>query len=55
MMYDFIVSYYLGDMYHAYTIEAQSKTNAMQKALKSILNKDIMHEFKVERRYANWN
>lgn len=55
MIYDFTVSYYLGDMFHTYTIEAESKKKAICKAIKSISNKEIMHDFKVERRYKEWN
>lgn len=35
-MRDYVVSYYLGEMYHTYTVEAKNEYEATMKALRAI-------------------
>ena len=56
-MKDYIVSYYLGDMFHSYTITAENEVNAMIDALYRIpeTSKPLFHDFKIERVERVWN
>ena len=51
------ISYYLGDMYHIYLMDANNEAEAITKALKTIQDgsKAILHDFKIERYFSDWN
>ena len=55
-MKEYKVSYYLGDMYHTYLIDADNEYEAATKALHSIVetSRDIFHDFRIERYYRPW-
>ena len=56
-MKDFRVSYYLGDFFHCYIVEAENEHHAISKTMCSIPNasRNIMHDFKMERYVQEWN
>ena len=56
-MKDYVVSYYLGNFFHAYTIEAENEVDAMLEALNRIpeTSKRLFHDFKIIRAKDNWN
>jgi hypothetical protein len=51
------ISYYLGDMYHVYLMDANNEAEAITKALNRIQDRSkvILHDFKIERYYPEWN
>ena len=55
-MKDYYVSYYLGDMFHIYTEEAENECKAIEKAMGRIPenSKKLFHDFKIERRIDKW-
>lgn len=56
-MYDYIVSYKLGDMYHSYIETADNEASAILKVINRLPNggKAILHEFKIEKYIEKWN
>lgn len=56
-MKDWQVSYCLGNMFHAYVIEAENYFEALQKVLNRIpqTSQDIFNDLKVEECYSKWN
>ena len=48
-MKKYVVSYYLGDMFHCYTIEAEDEGAAMLDALYRIpeTSRGLFHDFKI--------
>lgn len=52
-MKDYIVSYYLGDFFHSYTITAENEVSATLDALNRIPegSRNLFHDFKIERRF----
>lgn len=55
-MREYSVTYYLGDMYHSYIVDADNEAEAITKALANLnsRSKEIMHDFKIERYYQPW-
>ena len=51
------ISYYLGDMYHVYLIDAHNEAEAITKVLDMMQDrsKAILHDFEIERHYPDWN
>lgn len=49
----FYVSYRLGNMFHKYTIESENEATAIQRVMYEMpkTSLDILHDFKIERRY----
>lgn len=56
-MIDYVVSYYLGNFFHCYTIEAETEVDAMIKALERIpeTSKKWFHDIKIKRKKGEWN
>lgn len=56
-MNDWQVSYYLGDMFHCYVIEAENEYDATLKLLKSIPegSQKIFRDLIVAKRKQEWN
>lgn len=54
-MKEYQVSYFLGDMYHSYCIDADSEEQARFKVLKSLWYPELLRELKIERYYREWN
>lgn len=50
-MKDYVVSYYLGNMFHSYTVEAENEFEAMFKVLNGIpeTSKKWFCDFKIKR------
>ncbi len=55
-MREYSVTYYLGDMYHSYVVDADNEAEAVMKVLNRLPDvcKAIMHDFKIERYYQPW-
>ena len=51
------ISYYLGDMHHTYLMDANNEAEAITKALDRMPDgsRAILHNFKIERHYPDWN
>ena len=51
------ISYYLGDMHHTYLMDANNEAEAIIKALNRMpdRSKAILHDFKIERYFSDWN
>lgn len=51
------ISFYLGDMYHIYLMDANNEAEAITEVLNMIpdRSKTILHGFKIERHYPDWN
>lgn len=47
------VSYYLGEMYHKYLVDAENEYEAIRKSVGRLpqTSKEIIHDFKIERYY----
>ena len=56
-MKDYVVSYYLGNFFHCYTVEAENEVDAMLQALNRIpeTSKHLFHDFKIKRSKTVWN
>jgi len=54
-MKDYQVSYYLGDMYHAYVINARNEDEVVKKVMTRQYYPELLHDLKVERYYQEWN
>lgn len=54
-MKDYVVSYYLGNMFHRYTVEAENEYEAMLKVLNGIqeTSKRLFCDFKIKRANDN--
>lgn len=57
VMKEYKVSYMLGSMYHSFIETAENESRAIQKVLNRLPDgsKEIMHEFKIERYFQEWN
>lgn len=53
----YVVSYYLGNMFHCYTVEAENEVDAMLQALNRIpeTSKKWFHDFKIKQTERAWN
>ena len=53
---EYLVSYYLGNMYHSYLVDADNEAEAFLKVLNGLNEngKKILHNLKVERHYRKW-
>ena len=51
------ISYYLGDMCHTYLMDAHNEAEAITNVLNRMpdVSKTILHDFKIERHYPEWN
>lgn len=51
------VSYYLDNFYHTYLIDAENECSAIEIAIRTIpdTSKSLMHDFKIERYFQEWN
>ena len=56
-MKEFRISYYLGDFFHSYIIEAENEHHAISKSMDHIptTSQNIMHDFKIEKYVEEWN
>ena len=56
-MREYRVSYYLGDMYHSYLVDADNEFEATEKALRGVVSTSmgIFTGLKVERYFREWN
>jgi len=56
-MKDYRISYYLDDMYHTYIVTQPNEATAIMKAIQFIPegSREILHDFKIERYYEDWN
>lgn len=55
-MRDYVVSYWLDDFYHTFTIEAENEVQAMKEVVDRIpdTSMSIFHDFKIERAKTVW-
>ena len=54
-MKEYRVSYYLGNMYHEYIIDAESEDRAKEKVVSRSYYPESIRELKAERYYPEWN
>ena len=56
-MLEYRVSYYLGDMYHSYIVDAENEYEATMRVLRTIPegSQKIFRELKVYRASREWN
>ena len=54
-MHDYQVSYYIGDMYHSYVVEAKDEEHAQAKVEKSAPRPELIKWVGVELWFAEWN
>lgn len=54
-MRDYQISYWIGSMYHAYIIEAESEDAARAKVMKQPYHPEAIRELKVSLHYPEWN
>lgn len=55
-MKDYEISYYLGDMYHCYTISATSEYNALFRAISAITetSRPLFHDINIKLKKEEW-
>ncbi len=51
------VKYYLDIFYHTYLIDAENECDAIDQAIRRIpsTSKPLLHDFKIERYFQEWN
>lgn len=56
-MKEYSVSYYLGDMYHSYLVDADNEFEATEKVMRGIpkTSKHIFRDLTVKRYFREWN
>lgn len=56
-MKEYQVSYCIGNMYHAYLIDAENEAAAYEKVLRTMppASKAALHDLRIKRHFAEWN
>lgn len=54
-MKDYQVSYYLGNMYHAYIISARNEDEVTKKVMKRQYYPELLHNLIIKRYFQEWN
>lgn len=57
-MKEYRVSYYVGDMFHKYVVEAESEFDVLKNLVskfEQLSTKSLLNTIKIERYYQDWN